>query len=389
MAAILHDVGHGPFSHASETILDDFIPMKSERSRLKAKPHEILGYYILRSSVMRDFFESISKMYGVNLDLEEISNYILGEARVPREDQYIADIINGPFDADKFDYISRDSEFSGVPLSMGLDRFLVSLGTDTVTTPKGERKKLILFEKGIMPFEQLVFAKAQLFSAIYHHHKVRALDQMIFSILNLLRDDKTKVNGFAINSPVDFLKVDDSDILKISCGNVRINKICKDLKERRTLKRSLVITGNTIIKDANANFGFQQILKRSENPSLLRDYNRVLAERIGNDCTEYDVAIDLPGSPKLGETHEKLIKIGKDFYPLKKFFPQAEWIESYIANKWRGHIFASEQYRIQANVQGKAYLEEEFGIIFNEDATKWAKMVQPLKPQKLLSDFRR
>ena len=385
MAAILHDVGHGPFSHASETILDDFTPMKSERTRLKAKPHEILGYYMLRSSVMRDFFESISKMYGVNLDLEEISNYILGEARVPRENQYIADIINGPFDADKFDYITRDSEFTGVPLSMGLDRFLVSLGTDTVTTPKGERKKLILFEKGIMPFEQLVFAKAQLFSAIYHHHKVRALDQMILSILNLLRDEKTKVNGLAINSPLDFLKVDDSDILKICCDNDRINEICKNLKERRTLKRSLVISSNTINKGGS--FGLQQILKKSEYPFLLREYNKVLAERIGYDCTEYDVAIDLPTTPKLGETHESLIKIGKDFFPLKKFFPQAEWIESYIANKWRGHIFANEQYRIQANIQGKLYLEEEFGINFNEDATKWSKIVQTQKPQKLLSDF--
>lgn len=385
MAAILHDVGHCPFSHASETILDDFIPMKSERASLKGKPHEILGYYILRSNVMVDFFETISKKYGINLDLEEISNYILGETRVPTEDQYIADIINGPFDADKFDYILRDSEFSGVPLSMGLDRFLVSLGTDTITTPKGERRKLILFEKGIMPFEQLVFAKAQLFSAIYHHQKVRALDQMILSILRLIRDNKTEINGFAINSPVDFLNVDDFDILKLSFGKNRINKICKDLKERRTLKRSLVITNSTINKDGN--FGFQQILKRSENPSILRDYNKVLAERIGCDCTEYDVAIDLPDTPKLGETHERLIKLGKEFYPLKKFFPQEEWIESYIANKWRGHIFANEQYRTKANEQGKIYLEEEFGIVFNEDATKWAKIVQSPKPQKLLSDF--
>jgi uncharacterized protein len=385
MAAILHDIGHGPFSHASETILEDFIPMKSERARLKGKPHEILGYYILRSKVMEDFFESISKMYEVNLDLEEISYYILGKARVPKEDQYIADIINGPFDADKFDYILRDSEFSGVPLSMGLDRFLVSLGTDTVITPKGELKKLILYEKGIMPFEQLVFAKAQLFSAIYHHQKVRALDQMILSILRLLKENNTEINGVAIRSPVDFLKLDDFDILKLSFGKDRINIICKNLKERQTLKRCLVISNNTINKDSN--FDFQQILKRSENPSALRDYNRILAERIGCDCTEYDVCIDLPGTPKLGETHERLIKIGKEFYPLKKFFPQEEWIESYIANKWRGHIFACEQYRTRANQEGKIFLEEELGINLNEDATKWAKIVQSPRPQKSLIDF--
>jgi uncharacterized protein len=385
MAAILHDIGHCPFSHASETILEDFIPIKSEKSRLKGKPHEILGYYLLKSKVMMDFFEDISKEYEVNIDLEEISNYILGKTRVPTEDQYIADIINGPFDADKFDYVSRDSEFSGVPLSIGLDRFLVSLGTDIVKTPKGELKKLILFEKGIMPFEQLVLAKAQLYSAIYHHQKVRALDQMVLSILRLLRDEKTEINGCEINSPVDFLKIDDFDILKLSTGNSRINKICKRLKERQTLKRSLVISFRTIEKEEN--FDFQQILKRTEYPSILRDYNKVLSERIGGDCTEYDVAIDLPETPKLGETHEKLIKIGKDFYPLKEFFPQEEWIEAYIANKWKGHIFAIESYRTKANEQGKGYLEEEFGIKFNENATNWAKIFPGVKPQKVLSDF--
>lgn len=385
MAAILHDIGHCPFSHASETILDDFVPIKSEKSRLKGKPHEILGYYILRSKVMADFFESISEEYEVNLDLEEISNYILGKTSVPKDDQFIADIINGPFDADKFDYISRDSNFSGVPLSVGLDRFLVSLGTDIVGTPKGDLRKLILLEKGIMPFEQIVLAKAQLYSAIYHHQKVRALDQMILSILRLLISDRVEVNGFPIDSSVDFLRIDDFDILKLSNGGAKLNKICRNLKERQTLKRCLVISSRTIEKDES--FDFHQILKRSEYPSLLRDYNKVLAERIGGDCTEYDVAIDLPDTPKLGETHERLIKIGKEFFPLKDFFPQKEWIEAYIANKWVGHVFATEEYRNKANEKGEEYLEEQFEIKFNENATIWSKISPSKKPQKILSDF--
>lgn len=385
MAAILHDIGHCPFSHASEIVLEEFTPIKSEKSRLKGKPHEILGYYILRSKVMADFFEEISKEYEIKIDLEEISNYILGKTRDPADDQFIADIINGPFDADKFDYILRDSNFSGVPLSLGLDRFLVSLGTDTVKTPTGNLKKLVLLEKGVMPFEQIVLAKAQLYSAIYHHQKVRALDQMIISILRLLIEDKTEINGLKIESSVDFLKIDDFDILKLSIGNNKLNRICKSLKERQTLKRSLVISSRTIEKEDN--FQFQKILKRAEYPSIIREYNKVLAERIGNDCTEYDVALDLPDTPKLGETHEKLIKIGKDFFPLKEFFPQEEWIEAYIANKWRGHIFAIEKYRPQANKEGKEYLEEEFGVKFNENATTWAKIFPSVKSQKKLFDF--
>ncbi|VVB93499.1 HD domain protein [uncultured archaeon] len=385
MCAILHDIGHCPFSHVSETVLMDFPSIQSEKIRLGGKPHEILGHYIIKSDVFKSFFEDLSTEYKVELGLDKISNYLLGKVDDPSEEQYIADLINGQIDADKLDYIVRDSDFSGVELALGVDRLLLSLGIEKIQTSEGERRKLIMYEKGIMPLEQLILAKVMLYSAIYHHQKVRALDHMIISILRMLIDEKIEINGNIIESPVDLLKLDDFDLLKLSSGNSNVNDLCKRLKSRQTFKRCLVIASKTV-KDESQNQLFD-VLKYSEHPIEIRGLNKVLAERIGNDCTEYDVAIDLPMTPKLGETQQKIIKIGGEFKALKEIFPQKGWLESYMANKWKGHIFASDKYRDKACKEGKALFEEIFDIKFKETAETDAKILPLYKKQRTLQDY--
>ncbi len=115
--------------------------------------------------------------------------------------------------------------------------------------------------------------------------------------------------------------------------------------------------------------------------------NRELAERIGNNCTEFDVAIDLPDTPKLGETQQRIIKIGNELKPLKDIFPHKGWLDSYMSNKWKGHIFASDDYREKASTEGKALLEEIFELKFNENAIKEAKIFALYSNQRTIPDF--
>ncbi|CAD7775414.1 hypothetical protein FHEFKHOI_01769 [Candidatus Methanoperedenaceae archaeon GB50] len=209
MSAILHDIGHCPFSHVSEVVLMDFPQIESEIIKLGAKPHEIFGHYMLKSGIFRDFFDDLNKEYDVQIDIGKISGYILGVVENPTDEQFIADLINGQYDADKLDYITRDSDFSGVPLALGIDRLLLSLGIEDIETYEGKHKKLIIYEKGIMSLEQLLLAKIMLYSSIYHHQKVRALDHMIVSILRMIIDQEIEINGYEINSPIDLLKLDE------------------------------------------------------------------------------------------------------------------------------------------------------------------------------------
>lgn len=385
MSAILHDIGHCPFSHVSEVVLMDFPQIQSEKIKLGAKPHEIFGHYMIKSGVFHDFFDDLNSGYNVQIDTDKISGYILGNVKNPNEDQYLADLINGQYDADKLDYIVRDSDFSGVPLALGIDRLLLSLGIQKIPTYEGEHRKLIIHEKGIMSLEQLLFAKIMLYSSIYHHQKVRALDHMIISILRLIIDQKIEINGYKVTSPIDLLKLDDFDLLKLSAENTEIKNLCSQLKTRRTFKRCLVISPKTI--DEKYQNQFSDLIKYTEHPSILRDLNKVLAERIGNGCTEYDVVIDLPMTPNIGETQQEIIKIGNKFLPLIEIFPQKGWLESYMANKWKGHIFANDKYREKACIEGRTLLEEKFGIKFNDLAERNAKILPVYKKQKTLKDF--
>ncbi|VVB52031.1 HD domain protein [uncultured archaeon] len=388
ICAILHDIGHCPFSHVSEIVLRDFTPIEDETRKLGGKPHEIIGHYMLKSDVFKAFFENLYKHYKIYVNPEEISNYLLGKVNNPDENQYIADLINGQIDSDKLDYIIRDSDFSGVQLALGIDRLLLSLCTDKIPTSDGRSKHrmLIVNEKGIMPLEQLVLAKIMLYSSIYHHQKVRAIDHMIISILRMIYQDKTEINGIPVQSPIDLLRLDELDLLKLSSDNSKINSLCKQLKNRQTFKRCLVISPRTLEPDKYQN-QFDSFLSYAESPKMIRELNKELAERIGNECTEFDVAIDLPETPRLGETQQKIIKMGNDLVPLTDIFPYSGWLQSYMSNKWKGHIFASDDYRKKASVEGKAMLEEKFEFKFNENAITDAKILPLYKSQRTIPDF--
>lgn len=115
MAAIMHDCGHGPFSHMSEQIYENFTDIKNIKpsnkkfAEGKAKAHEILSYFIVTSNAFKDFFSSeIASKYNVkNIDLELVGNMIIGYVDDPKL-AFMTNIINGAFDADKLDYIQRD-----------------------------------------------------------------------------------------------------------------------------------------------------------------------------------------------------------------------------------------------------------------------------------------
>ncbi len=390
-AALAHDIGHGPFSHVSEVVMQEYSnDLRSETLKLSCKCHEALGYHVIKSDIFKQFFDDVSKFYSVTLNPDEISNLIIGNVNNPEKEQFKADLLNGEFDADKLDYIIRDSYFSGVQLALGIDRFLLSLGIEDIQTKYGKKKKLILTEKGIMAMEQIVIGKIMLHEAIYHHQKVRAIDQMIIALLRMILTKKPEINGEKIETPIDLLKLDDYDILKIQNCTGKINELCKSLKNRKTFKRALVISPKTMElgEEPSQSDAFWDVLKYGEFPQELRNLNQILAERIGDECTEFDVAIDIPKPPELKETTQKLIKNIDHYTTIKDIFPQKEWLDAYIANKWSGHIFAVDKYRVSAQKKGQELLEETFHIKFNENAKNYAKINPPYKKTyKNLYDF--
>ena len=128
LAALLHDVGHCFFSHLSERIygeFDDFLALRDEfLSKLsrKPKPHEMLSFIIINTKTFGNFFFNDINYPNKNDHRAElfhdVGRMIVGAdiETSDRNNRYLTDIINGPFDADKLDYIKRDSLTAGLSL---------------------------------------------------------------------------------------------------------------------------------------------------------------------------------------------------------------------------------------------------------------------------------
>ena len=172
LAALLHDIGHGPFSHVSENALETH----GDRSKLptsqkKEKIHEVITSHLIRND------PDILRIVGQDT-CEEIAK-LLTQGHSHRA---LKSIVSGPLDADKQDYLLRDSLFYGVPYGV----FDIHQVHRSLTLEGDvDDKELMIDPDGVHAIEQYVLAKYYLTTNVYRH-KVRLItDQMIIRAISL------------------------------------------------------------------------------------------------------------------------------------------------------------------------------------------------------------
>jgi len=176
VAGLVHDVGHGPFSHTLEEILaDGEIPFDHENMTLK---------YVLDSE---SEINSILRQVGNGIP-EKIAAFFEQERR--EQDHWSYKIVSSQLDADRLDYLQRDALFAGIRgQGFDLERIL-----DLLCSSEGKR---IAVERGaIEALEAYLVTLDLLYRSIYYHHTVRAATRMLLSLfrraVSLHRDgDKT------------------------------------------------------------------------------------------------------------------------------------------------------------------------------------------------------
>lgn len=204
-AAILHDIGHLPLSHTSEMFLRDVSDIDELLNcfRLEASIHEFIGYKMLELDYFERKIDDINTEWGYGLQLDRIRNMIAGYAKNP-EHEFFSDIISAAIDADRIDYLLRDSYKVGFPTVVDVERLYKTLTPveDPESKPaNGEasgkrRRRLGIKEKGVMAAESLFIARDRLGPTIHNHHLSRVTENMMLrEIVEAYKDDPFALVG--------------------------------------------------------------------------------------------------------------------------------------------------------------------------------------------------
>ena len=239
IAILLHDIGHGPFSHALE-------------GRLVGVPHEDLSL-ILMQDLNQEFEGALDRAIAIFT------------GAYPKH--FLHQLISSQLDMDRMDYLNRDSFYSGVMEGkIGFDRIIKMLQV--------RDDQLVVEEKGIYSIEKFLVARKIMYWQVYQHKTVLAAELMLIAAIervrylyldgqmvldgplaDLLKDDwqKTQERSSLIDA---FLQLDDHDIvilLKNSflCGDYILRTLAKGLIQRKlfSLELSLIPFKTEIIEE--------------------------------------------------------------------------------------------------------------------------------------------
>jgi len=229
VAILLHDVGHGPYSHTLENIL------------IKDVHHETISILIMK--LLNDEFQGQLKTA-----IEIFTN------KYPKH--FLYQLVSGQLDMDRMDYLTRDSFFTGVSEGViGYDRILKML-----TVHDGQ---LMVEEKGIYSIEKFLVSRRLMYWQVYLHKTVLSAEMMLVKIIQRAKElivkgvkveaASTALNFFLQNEGGDqqvekyldiFCSLDDADIMCtvknwMAHPDKILSILCRGLVDRKLLKVKL------------------------------------------------------------------------------------------------------------------------------------------------------
>jgi len=228
LAALLHDLGHGPFSHTSEHIMP-IIP-----GTQKHYDHEDYTCAVIET-VMKDVIEENSfNKTNFGIKARDISALLKGDVNSIGQRVFWKTLISGQLDADRGDYLIRDSHHMGVKYGVcDIDRLLATLRVGIYVEQDEERVVIGIGEDGWRVAESLVIARYHIFPQVYLHKTRRAYDVMLTHALQEILKNGSLPPPNHIRR---FLKWDDICAWRKFEANKKRNRWCRHIIARNHIR---------------------------------------------------------------------------------------------------------------------------------------------------------
>lgn len=435
LAALLHDIGHGPFSHLSEPLLRNRRLSEFERVEnvirttfdgvTQISTSETIAVLFVMSESMRQVFEH-PKFGAVNSPAElpvTITARMVG-SRSCLNATYLSGIISGPLDADKLDYMARDSHHSGLPLGLDINRLISKLEVVTVTEnnarnpemrdravnlPNKRFYEIGISASGLAAYEQMVIGRVILYDRIYYHHKVRATEAMVRRLITLTEEE----GGRKFKLPELLQAAADDSMVRILSGEMRskskpLGKARANAMGRAILNRQVYYRAFAFAARFIDGLGGLPIGEQQDTRALL--WNLVLSALSSlQGCKDleteiYNKALLIAQSvPDLSKTIEglrqehvivdiapnKVVVRGSDILIRTEsghvdipnlFFDSERWSQAYESQKQCGFVFTPREYVPIIALASRVVFIEKFQLSMIPLAASVSKLVEVVKP---------
>jgi deoxynucleoside triphosphate triphosphohydrolase SAMHD1 len=427
LCALVHDIGHGVFSHVSEHALVKLPSVTAARAAFvqqhkleKVQLSEIIAYYIIGSKPFIDLLEVALTLTESNIRFdpsqgenariisEKIQRAIIG-SMIDENVPLIHEIISGPFDADKLDYYVRDAKLSGIPPTLDISRLTQKIETRFVPTAELPPKVMRLVSKGTKHhyifgikwsgstiLDELHLARVLLYSKIYRHKKVQAAESMVTCLVNAIASE----TEFSVEGVLNLLyNFGDDQIILSDAKNVLeaagitsarqamyefVDTLLHKFRTRQLFSVAAALhskyPSDPLRDDDNQVKGLMQLaqdvgnVNRSSNikGEILKHVSGILEKKL--PCTneietgELEFSLTISAKPPLGDTVEidrAYIFQGDSFinYKQSSDMSQSAWINAYDFSAAFAYVFCPRELAEIAFIATERVVREQYGVV--------------------------
>lgn len=260
MAALLHDIGHFPFSHALENPI-------SRTSSDGKKNHESFSNHLIRYSGLKDAFETIKA--------DEVASII---AKKYTGNNYYSLLISSDLDVDRFDYLLRDSHETGVSYgNFDVDRLIQTLLINE------DEEFLAVEEKGRQSLEQYLLARYHMYQTVYYHKTVISFRLLLERIYDIMMEEGIayKYDDLLKLSPEDVCNFNDCYVWSLMCiPDIKgtLKELIMRFKYRDRLKMIKEITAISISRLKTEEYSRLELINSSSHFNGLIEASKIPRE---------------------------------------------------------------------------------------------------------------